>query len=101
MLEPKLKYVCGYALRRALKALAKGNSTTLSAVDSQVQRQLLLGVSSQGINNCSIFDLPLHSTVIKQGQNSRFMLVVLEGRIKVWRSRNASSAGCMARGSRR
>ena len=85
------KEISGYALRRALKALAKGNSTTLSAVDSQVQRQLLLGVSSQGINNCSIFDLPLHSTVIKQGQNSRFMLVVLEGRIKVWRSRNASS----------
>jgi hypothetical protein len=85
------KELSGYALRRALKALGKGNSTTLSAVDSEVQRQLLLGVSSKGINNCSIFDLPLHATVVRQGQNSQFMLVVLEGRIKVWRSRNASS----------
>ena len=91
------KEISGYALRRALKALANGNSTTLSAVDSQVQRQLLLGVSSQGINNCSIFDLPLHSTVVKQGQSSRFMLVVLQGRIKVWRSRNTSSGRNAAR----
>jgi hypothetical protein len=85
------KELSGYSLRRALKALGKGNSTTLSAVDSEVQRQLLLGVSSQGINNCSIFDLPLHATVVRQGQNSQFMLVVLEGRIKVWRSQNAPS----------
>ena len=88
------KELSGFWLRRALKALGHGNSIALSVVDAQVQRQILLGVSSRGSPNCTIVSLPLHATVIKQGQTSQHMLVVLQGRIKIWRSeRSASGRG--------
>ena len=58
----------------------------LSSVDAQVQRQLLLGQSAQGIPNATIITLPLHATMISQGQVPNHMLLVLNGRIKIWRS---------------
>jgi len=85
------KELSGFSLRRALKAIGHGASLTLSAVDAQVQRQLLLGVSSRGVPNCTIFEMPRHATVVQQGHVAQHMLVILQGRIKLWRSQRSSS----------
>ena len=91
------KELSGFSLRRALKALGQGFSLTLSAVDVQVQRQLLLGVSARGVPNSSIVALPLHTALVKQGEMPHHMFVVLKGRVKIWRSRSGSSAGLRRR----
>ena len=91
------KELSGFSLRRALKALGQGFSLTLSAVDLQVQRQLLLGVSARGVPNCSIVALPLHTALVKQGEMPHHMFVILRGRVKIWRSRSGSSAGLRRR----
>jgi len=86
------KKLSGFCLRRALKAVGKGFSLALSSVDAQVQRQLLLGVSARGIPNCTIVSLPLHAVVVSQGQLAHHMLILLTGRLKIWRNTTAHSS---------